>query len=296
MPRRAPLPSREQEICRRFTEFRADRGLSRADVARKLDRSQFTLANFDAMRAPVPFDVGYALCEAFNVSLRWLATGELPPTPFTQVAPEILSKIRPRGLFSRAYDQHLHRLVEERLAELAAAAGVAVEDLGTKSVVLDFRGVGGSQAQSHLERVREFIALVSSQMPEGKKLAFSQSLERVVFSFFPWEVEVPESAEGSKEFLTPNHPSSTVGAVDPIPTTWPKLKAALVRLTKQRGGKARLAADLGTTRQAVNLWLRQGSEPGAGITLRMIKWVGDLEKAQLNRAGATKAGEDPTKG
>src|SRR5262245_33128362 len=127
MPRTKPLPQREQEICARLVEFRSARGLKRSDVAAVMGINESTLANIEKAKAPLRMGMAYKLGGRYNLSLRWLATGELPIRTFVPILQRLLDDIDLSRLFSDAYDHELKDTVFAGLKRAAAACGTTLE-------------------------------------------------------------------------------------------------------------------------------------------------------------------------
>ena len=263
------LPHREVDICRRLREIRLSHQWRQPDLAGELRIPRGRLANYEYARAPVKFPVGYSLCKLLNVSLWWLATGNGPKHPFTPIAPSLLKNTNPKVLFSTVYDNQLSALVEARLKELAATAGVSVEQLDESALVVDRRWLGVSRAESHLENVIELICQFAEQMEDDEKLQFAFALERLTFGRNPLTIEAARKLGLTK--------TATFGKREDVKDQWPIYKRKIQKAVSDLGAKTALANFLGVELAQLSKWLtdskKSAREPGAEYTLRMIYWV-----------------------
>lgn len=69
---------------------------------------------------------------------------------------------------------------------------------------------------------------------------------------------------------------------------WSQLLNRVARATSQRGSRAQLARMLKVTPQALNEWLQNRSAPPAEQTLRLLRWVEEIEAKQKNAPEARK--------
>lgn len=259
MPRTKPLPQREQEICERLKSFRLARGLSRAIVAREMVTSQFTLANFERMHSPLRFALGYNLCYAYNISLRWLATGVGPELGFTPMKRQILDRAVSCPLFSEAYDLHLAATVDKELQreKVDSDAGWATRR---------FFPVGGDRGETLFDVASTQLQSLATTLPDAKQHSLAKQMLTL------WETYELEKIQGKPMVDTPGA-SVKVAAVSAEIPTWKQLVKELKRLTSADGAKAQLAADLKTTRQNVHKWLSGAGAPSAELTLDVLRWV-----------------------
>lgn len=63
-----------------------------------------------------------------------------------------------------------------------------------------------------------------------------------------------------------------------------KLFAAVLRLTKERGSKGKLAEFLGVERPRLSEWLSGVCEPGGEVTLQLLEWVTAAKAKQKQEA------------
>jgi transcriptional regulator with XRE-family HTH domain len=266
MPRTRPLPQREQEVCSRIVQLREDRRVTRAQAARAIGVSRFTLANIERRQSPLRFSTGYNLCLSYNVSLRWLATGDLPKTPFTRILPVLLEKAGAGALFSNAYDQYLAAPVEARLKQLAAGSNLALSELAGVS---DFHFSGGSAAEGHLEHCLAFARQESHKMSDAQKVILAKRILDVVFGI--WNTPAPQKIKRQAS-LDNAQPIPYNSGVQEI-RSFKAFITALKKRTAARGVKAKLARRFKVSRQAVNQWLSSEARPSAEIIFKLLKWV-----------------------
>ncbi|HEX5219513.1 MAG TPA: helix-turn-helix transcriptional regulator [Verrucomicrobiae bacterium] len=245
-------------------EFRLTLKLGQPDFAAELGIPRGRLAAFEYLKAPIRFDVGYRLCERFQLSLLWLAKGEGQQHLFTPISPVKRAEIGPRELFSTAYDKLLSGYVEERLREW----GKHLEGVeGGKAVlVIDNRRLGVPFAQSQFEQAHDLAKEAASKMPDEKKKHFALKLGDLAFAYWPWEKECKPMVDTSAR-------GGNLAAVNADVPTWKQLVLKVKAMTRAAGAKAALAAELKTSRQNVNKWLSGEGAPSAELTLSLFRWV-----------------------
>jgi hypothetical protein len=97
------LSDEDMGIARRLTEARESLLLSRAVVARKLAISLDRMNNYELMRSPLPFGVGYNFCYTFKVNPFWVYDGRGPKWFSGFVAVQEIAKPGPGTLFKEAF-------------------------------------------------------------------------------------------------------------------------------------------------------------------------------------------------
>jgi transcriptional regulator with XRE-family HTH domain len=63
-----------------------------------------------------------------------------------------------------------------------------------------------------------------------------------------------------------------------------KLRLRLIAATSAPGAKTALAKEFKVSRSAVSQWLSGDTSPGAETALRLLAWVGDVERRKLKMA------------
>jgi transcriptional regulator with XRE-family HTH domain len=129
VPRQNPIAKREVEICARVRLIREQRKLSRVAFASAMNVDSSELSRVEHQRAPLRYGLGRSLCEHFDVSQRWLATGKLPQSFYFDVSPYVESKVPLRALFSKVFDDSLNEQIEEQLKTWADLWKCKVEEL-----------------------------------------------------------------------------------------------------------------------------------------------------------------------
>lgn len=76
MPRKNPLPEKEQEICKRLRNYRERIKFSQIGFAREAGIDSSNLAACEHLRSPLRYQMAQRLCSAFHIGPRWLATGK----------------------------------------------------------------------------------------------------------------------------------------------------------------------------------------------------------------------------
>ena len=108
VPRKAALPPREVDICRRLAAFRRETRIPRSVFARTVGFGPERLATYENARSPVRYEAFRAISDHFFVSPRWLATGQgsrVLEGPFDDAA--FRARIDGRALLSEVYDRVL---------------------------------------------------------------------------------------------------------------------------------------------------------------------------------------------
>lgn len=271
------LPQREIEICARLRTVRLKKKWSQPVIARELGVTRDMWASHEYARAPVRFAIAYKFCAVFNRSLRWLARGLDPETPFNPISASLLANLSDRALFSEAYDLHLAALVDERIEELADRAGVSPAALGKDSIIIDNSRLGVSSAEAHVERVVDFIRWAATQMPEAKRLRLGHELNNVIFRYWPWD-SVAEGKTDVDKIPLKGNPASVLSDIQ-------KLIERLKLVSSVPGRKKFLAGELEVSPARISEWLSGEKEPGGNYTLRLLQWVEKWEREQQKRPG-----------
>ena len=207
--------------------------------------------------------------------LRWLATGQLPRSPFTPILEKILDEAGAGTsiLFSASFDRTLNPIVKARLESIARSQKTTVEGLDYIGF-RDFHPAGGSAAEGHLEQVVEVIKQQFAKMDDDQQMRFVRRLIDIPASIWKnWEVEY-------KDILDSKSPTGSVTDMSLEVPTWAQLKKQIAKLTSAHGKKAALADELGVSRQVLGNWLSSDDQgtPNAELTLRLLKWVRDPKR------------------
>lgn len=252
VPRKTALPDSELRVCARLREFRSTRGLTRSALARQVEANRFSLANVESGRAPLRFVLAYKVCSIFNLSIRWLAKGLPPKTPFMRIDETVLAAIDDRALLTAVYNEHLEKLINERFSELGPAT--------PGSLTLDFKALGVSVSESYFQQVLALLRQRGDQMLDEHKLQFAHRLSDVAFAF--WNVPP------KKEFDSITVKSNTEG----VKSEMQRLRDDLKRATAKPGMKAALARFMKVDPPRVSEWLA-GQEPSGKYALKLRLWA-----------------------
>jgi transcriptional regulator with XRE-family HTH domain len=98
--RQNPVPPTEAAIGRRVRELREATRLTRVAFAREIESGISALANYEAGRVPLPFDVAHRICTRFYFSYAWLAEGK---GDMRDYQPIVGKDVPSRSLFSEVY-------------------------------------------------------------------------------------------------------------------------------------------------------------------------------------------------
>ena len=282
MPRKNPVPETERAICRRLHQARRQRRLSRVALGEAIGVPTTRLQNYDYERVPVPYDVGRAVCELCNVNQRWLATGELPASPFVYLGEE-LDREPPKGsLFSEVFATTLRGPVEDWLHTAAAAMSGDVAEVGEEaSLVL---GRDARKFPEALDKLLELAVIgMLHSVPDTLKTKYARHIVSASKEFA--KLHEGEIARWWDEFDAEFAASQKPGAKGKVDTflnlehdarvnlTWADLRKRLVRATAPAGKKAALAAALDVYQARLTGWLGGEHEPGVEVAFRMLAWV-----------------------
>jgi transcriptional regulator with XRE-family HTH domain len=101
---------RETEIGKRLRMFREHLKIARTAFALEIGIGSERLASYENGRTPLRYEVFSKITNRFHLSPFWLATGQTPPEMDGPLEDsEIGSDLRPRMLFSEAYDAILKK-------------------------------------------------------------------------------------------------------------------------------------------------------------------------------------------
>lgn len=120
------LPAREIAICKRLRELRLSLHLDQENFAGAVEISRVRLASYEHLRAPLRYELASWICHRFDVNQRWLATGREPKFHCVPVVSRVIDLIKPRELFSSAYDRVMAPGLEKYLVELAEKLACSV--------------------------------------------------------------------------------------------------------------------------------------------------------------------------
>lgn len=258
MPRKTSIPQREKEICERLILVRRGLGLSREMFARKSGIQAAQTARYEHHRSPVLFSDALRICEAFGISIGWLAAGDgSPDGPFRigKLVPDL--RPAPRARLSAVYDNELKAVLKDAAVDAEKHLKILITGLQEIGEDVDLGKVKSSTERKKLERKLQMMWRVLRDEAEAE-LSRRDSIRSAL----------------SRPGLTSEFTSNTSEAMTAaIPPTWDELRSKVETLTAKRGAKTRLARLLGVTQQAVSEWVSGASAPSADNTLRLLQWV-----------------------
>ena len=153
------LPAREIAVCQRLRELRVSLKLDQPTFAAALEISRERLASYENFRAPLRYALAEWICHRFDVNQRWLATGKLPQFYVINVHSSIRQDIKPRELFSSAYDRVLKDGIEHHLRRVSQQLGCKPEEL--KSHAARTTGVSGLGEIGHDALIHHLTKLIT---------------------------------------------------------------------------------------------------------------------------------------
>jgi len=267
------LPDREIEICRRVREIRTKALGSQSAFSELVGISRSRLVSYEECRAPVRYDLGKQICYRCNVNQRWFATGAYPKKPYFDLSPNLEFAIRPRALFSTAYDEVLKEAVEQRILDVEKRIGRRAALAGDyeEGLLDNFHLVGEKEPRADAFYVARIIQYKLRSLDEPLLTEYCKVLMEADSDFSQEHPEQPPHSVKNKQqpvvdkYLPPDMiPAMASGSY------WPELRRRLRKAMAKHGAKARLARDLRVTRQAVDKWISGASAPSAEIALDLF--------------------------
>ncbi len=276
MARKNPVPESERAVCRRLREVRKAARLSRVAFAEFIGIPVLRLASYEYGRVPVPYAVARAVCQRFDVSQRWLATGKSPMPGYFAATAAFEAVIKGRMLFSIVYETRLRSEIEQRMDRVDPGMGMPPADASPTQLKFfmwpklgqteaDFRAeIIGNEARSTLARLPEHLR---SEYYDGMLNASHALLEAM--------------AEGRLEKLLDKFRESVNSRS--VPVTLTELRERVRAVTTKPGSKGKLAKFLGVPRSRVSEWLAN-IEPRAEVAFKLLAWVTAEEANQQKSA------------
>jgi len=291
VPRKKPLSSADRAIARRLTQLREDWGLSREDLALSSTLAAGLITRVELGRMPFRYKDALHWLPAFQESDFWAELSPINPLWIAEDArpvqldwPLLLPfpnsiGIDPNISFSQFVAMFHGPLLalcksppEPELPEAWLAS--YLRHLGT----LAFKA---SQFQSRFALI-ETVFITSAQ-----RLAPMSNAATQVLGEYQQSIGVRES---EKRLLT------TVSGNANLPHLKSPLAQLLERLnqaTVAKGRKAELAKHLKAPRPCVSDWLSGKRKPSGETTLRLLQWVEQQERQQMEGPGSVTAPPGP---
>ncbi len=292
-------------------------GLAQKACAAQIGLERSTLANYEACRTPLRFEVALRFCRQFIISEEWLATGR--HKAFHQALEERGTKgpfddeafdgpvsrrqcmdlwsdpatrhIREGTLFSEAY----RTVLAPRYAEL-------VRKFTHHQLIQLSDADHWETAVNYLKALHErhIILLNNEARNQGAReplywRTYTRRIYEAAVDTIRNLMTMPP-ADWEKTSTTPNLPLQAVtayGNSEAVLPALPNLLARLNAVTEEHGKKSELAAFLGATLPSVSVWLSGKREPGGDTALRMLEWVQAAEATQQKSPASAETATGP---
>ncbi len=286
----------QRATAARLRSFRESLLESQASFAQLLYLKRARWTTYEDARVPLPWSTYLALFWTFQIDARWLAIGEGFPLAPMPVAPYRLEHVSPRMPFLQAFAAHRAELYPiapelppfskedlrgagERM--LTCLAQLAIASPGERAEMLREawtpelfealrREASVWLAESDFQEAREKFAARAKEFQERRRMRH-----------FGREQPVPVEEFLQDNLQTLGDPSIS----DLVQRTIQSLQTLLDRttaLTSAKGGKRRLAEELGVSTSSVSEWLSGRYQPDGKTTLRLLQWV--LKEERKNKA------------
>jgi hypothetical protein len=132
------------------------------------------------------------------------------------------------------------------------------------------------ERRPHCEPAPDFLAALADECDSSGELGridLTRSLQWEPIAFLRERGFFGDAVESVNESLTLCAGQDTPQSAMQGPSLWQQLLNRLAPLLAPYGAQARLARELGVTRQAVSQWLRGVGSPTAETSLRLNQWV-----------------------
>ena len=97
MPRKNPVPEREQEIGRRLRTFRQEKlKMTAVAFAREIGIDSTRLSKYEHGRVPIPYAIARSACHKFDINQIWLAEGILLMEGYIEPSEGFEDDLRPK--------------------------------------------------------------------------------------------------------------------------------------------------------------------------------------------------------
>jgi DNA-binding XRE family transcriptional regulator len=248
------LSENECDVGRRLRVVRKWLRLSQGALAPLIASSRDQLNNVELGRAALRFTPAWNFCAEFDLNPLWLSHGESPLEHFVDFD---TSRILDEDPFCEVMDGLREWYREWRAQQLRTPGS---------SYVRAASRLGDWLPHARVEERRRFVETIQK--------AASEFIRQPIIK--------------SQTYFTTSTHHALVGtmALDKA-AFWPRLRNRIARVVKERGMKAKLARDVGITRQAVDAWFSTSrgkpAAPSAEITLRLLEWIPVAEAQQKKR-------------
>jgi transcriptional regulator with XRE-family HTH domain len=248
------LPTEEQEIAKRLGQFRCEKLMTRAALAKELGVTRDRLTSYELARVPLRADVALKLWRKFEVSPAWLATGKghrsLPRGLYDDLNPEA----DPRETLSAFHSRFLGAQLE-------------------------------SEESKRRQAFHSLISFVDFLADSARAGVFNEREKELLLDFSDSVVKSLREKRLEKEVLALSSDKVPTASVPPHTSRLAELLKRARVATAARGAQSQLAEFLGARRQHVHRWLSGAQEPGGETTLRLLEWVTMAEASQSKDGG-----------
>jgi len=279
------INDRELAICGRVGTVRHYQGWQQVHFAQSIGITRDNLVSIEYGRTPLRFWLADRICEKFNISQQWLATGRDPVSGYVVIPQDLLIQTAPRSLFSAAFDDRLGHFVQERIQQTQALARAIAAKADASGKILEDRLY--NLALCWFQRIPPHLYQEYFSVLMAASSAFFQQ-HRGQFAPGVWpppRLPRPQELENTEKKLLPEVTASD--NVLPVKQTMANLLERLNTATSQRGTKSKLAKAMGVPLANVSQWLSGVREPGGETTLRLLEWVRAEEAEQKSPDSAT---------
>lgn len=267
------MSTAERAVCARVKQIRVDLNWPQPAFASELDISLNRLASVEYARTPLRYDLAKRICDRFNISVWWLATGQGEQVGHIQIAEEVEQKIPIGALLKDAFEGFIRPKIG-KLASRVLSEGAA------KGIHLQLTSPVGLPP----DRFREWMLLQEVRRavkitPENLRPALADSVTAAISSFLSAHSAILEkTTQTEKQLLTLK--SNFRNTPTEMKLTLSGLLDKVRKLTKPVGMKARLAADLSVPPSRVSEWLSGKHDPSGEVTLQLLAWVQQQERSK----------------
>jgi transcriptional regulator with XRE-family HTH domain len=260
--------------------------MQQSEFAATIGISRSRLASYEHCKAPLRYEVGKQVCYRHNINQRWLATGLEPTRPYFDISPNLEFQIKPKVVFSEAFDKVLLAEVEKRGAEIEKIVGRESMLKGDyEDALLDnFHLLGEEDPKAAAFYIARIIRTRLNWLKEPLLTEYCKALMAAESDFMQQHAEelrslpIESRAEDKNplQILPLKSKSETV-----------KLDGLLKRVkavTSEHGKKTELASILDVSPARITEWLKGEKEPGGSTTLALLSWV-EREEAKRKSPG-----------
>ncbi|MBI1178683.1 hypothetical protein GC207_14720 [bacterium] len=268
--RKNPMPRREAEICKRFSEFRRGTKIPRSTMAAELGIKASRLSNYEHAAVPVPYSIASKFANITGMNLAWLVEGQGDPHDRIGIGPEIGAKIAPRALVSEAFDQHIKPALLASVEEgPTLIEQVLAREKGVPFTATPIRTIGMVTGANFARSVAQIIKGQLGDLPAHLYLPLARKIGVAVAEFKAANGEVVEKELASElQNVT----------VKNVKSEWETLRSRLNKVIARTSSISALASHLKVPRPSLSLWLSGKREPGVEVGFRLLRWCELQEK------------------